>query len=94
MVTAKCPDGWMPSIDDTCLKVFTSPLSWHKAQDSCRKEGGELVTMERKAKEYFVKGWLMSLGKLLQYFTLLPGALTADDLMLYLHCPGFLTSIQ
>ena len=58
-----CESGWTPSIDDICLKVSSTTDTWHGAKCTCKSLGGDLVTLERKAKEYFVRGWLAAKGK-------------------------------
>lgn len=55
-----CVTEWTPSIGYTCLKVSSSTDTWHGAKNSCQSRGVNLASLETKAKESYVKGWLSS----------------------------------
>lgn len=58
-----CRLYWTPSIGNTCMIVNNAYDTWQGAKYSCQSLGGDLITLENRRKEYFVKGWLSSTGE-------------------------------
>uniref|UniRef100_A0A3Q2QRK3 Hepatic lectin-like n=1 Tax=Fundulus heteroclitus TaxID=8078 RepID=A0A3Q2QRK3_FUNHE len=54
---AFCEDGWV-RFDGTCYYFSTNRLSWEESRKSCREPGAELVTVDTREEQYFLRSVL------------------------------------
>ena len=55
-----CNNGWLYDGDRSCVKLFTTPLTWHDAQEKCNNLSARLVTSQESKYTYILEDYFVS----------------------------------